>query len=92
MTEASGEGRHLIAGARRAHIQASQLRSGQAVFVVPSSPGVPRAPKLGAIPADGALMTVTDYLLGCASRGSIVCYEPDGEVPAEASEDQGGAG
>lgn len=83
----------MIGGAFRAHIQASQLRSGQPVFVVPATPGIPRAPKLGPIPTDGALMTVTDYLFGCASRGAVVCYAPTGEepVPTADGEDQGGA-
>ncbi len=71
---------HKIAGAHRAHIPAYQLRTGQRVFAVPRDDSTPRgAPingrPLGAIPVDGAEFAITEYLLGCAQRGAITCYE-----------------
>ncbi len=71
---------HAVGNAHRAHIQASQLRSGQRVYAVPRDETTPRGgpvggKPLGPIPIAGAELVITEYLLGCAQRGAITCYE-----------------
>lgn len=57
-------------------IAASALRLGESVLVKPSRAGLPRGHKLDAIAIDGQQMQVTDYLVGMAKRGAVLCFKP----------------
>jgi hypothetical protein len=89
----AGEHRHVVGSKLRALIPHRQLQVGQLVYVVPRAASVPRgAPiggkPLGAIPQAGAELRITDYLLGCAQRGEVLCYERDGEDVAEGESEE----
>lgn len=70
-----GEHRHNVGGALREFIPPALLRSGQRVFAVPRDATTPRGHKLGFIPAGGMELAVNEYILGCAQRGAMRCYE-----------------
>ncbi len=77
----------MVAGILREHIPVNQLRGGEVVFVVPRDATTPRAPKLGPIPEGGSDLAVTEYILGCAQRGAVICY---GRTPESAPAPAGG--
>jgi hypothetical protein len=77
MTEETnqGEHRHLVAGQLREFISPQSLRGGARVYCVPRDESTPRGAKLGMIPLAGMELAVNEYILGCAQRGAVRCYE-----------------
>jgi hypothetical protein len=91
----AGEHRHVVGSKLRALIPHRQLQVGQLAYVVPRAAGVPRGAPIGGRPLGfiaqgGAELRITDYLLGCAQRGEILCYERDGEDVSEGESEEKG--
>lgn len=55
-------------------LQVSDLKLGARLLFVPTRSGIARGFKLAAIPMKGAVLVVTDYLVGCVKRGALQVF------------------
>jgi hypothetical protein len=62
-------------------LQVSDLKPGARLLFVPVREGIARGPKLAPIPMQGAVLAVTDYLIGCVKRGSLQAFARDLKEP-----------